>query len=116
MISGGSTERITLTGFSLREIMSKSENIDASTTDSEVCGKRLIRTDIHLHALLNAECISNPDEQEMVLGPFVTIGLANLLVSTSESDPEMEEHYYVSTKAMRKLVKRWLYAKESYTA
>ena len=70
-----------------------------------------IKFDEHLEALLEAEGIEDKNEQALVCGALVALGLADRKMVSKHADKlHSQEHQYTSTKAMRKRVKEWLYS------
>jgi hypothetical protein len=69
--------------------------------------KRSIKFDEHLDALLGAEGIEDPGEQMLICEALCALGLAKHFRKHTNT-LKFQEHYYTSSKTMRKLAKEWL--------
>ena len=73
--------------------------------------KWAIKFDEHLDALLEAQDITDPDEQQLVCGALVALGLADHKMYSEHTDIlESQDHHYTSTVMMKVLAAEYLYS------
>jgi hypothetical protein len=99
-----SKSKLEETGLSLKELY----------PDKEF--KWAIKFDEHLNALLEAQDITDPDEQQTVCDALVALGLADhKMYSDHNKTLYSQEHHYASTVMMKVLAAEYLYSTKHWT-